>query len=290
MMDEIKTFSLSRHRQLFSVPDTSREYLFVQVENHPYLEEPYRAETYAIAYLKEGSIQLNAGLSTTKIDGPAIITLGPSVIRSFSKQSDLMKMEIVFFRESFLLEKFVDRLFLANLPFFENTDLNSFQIDDQLDSRIRRIFELIKLCQTSGNIHEAEIVRSYFFALIYEIDAHHKNFFTVPSNLAIRYPVFAKFRQLLNQYYVTEHKLDFYAQRLHVQPKSLSATVKRQTGKSAGKWIDEAIALEAKVLLQNKTLTVSQVSNMLDFADQSVFGKFFKAQTGLSPVGYRNKL
>ncbi|WP_369427719.1 helix-turn-helix domain-containing protein [Pontibacter harenae] len=50
-----------------------------------------------------------------------------------------------------------------------------------------------------------------------------------------------------------------------------------------------SVALEAKVLLQNRTLTVSQVSDLLNFSDQSLFGKFFKANTGISPVEYRKK-
>jgi AraC-like DNA-binding protein len=87
-----------------------------------------------------------------------------------------------------------------------------------------------------------------------------------------------------------ERRLEFYADHLHVMPKSLSAAIKKQSGRSAGKWIDETIALEAKVLLQNKMLTVSQISDMLNFSNQSVFSKFFRANSGMSPVAYRKKL
>ena len=86
-----------------------------------------------------------------------------------------------------------------------------------------------------------------------------------------------------------ERKLEFYAGQLNITPKSLSAAIKKQTGRSAGEWIDDTIILEAKVLLQNKTLSVSQISNMLNFSDQSVFGKFFRAGTAMSPVEYRKK-
>lgn len=46
----MKTFSLSRHSQLFSVPESKKDYLFVGLGNLPYHEELYRAESYAIAY------------------------------------------------------------------------------------------------------------------------------------------------------------------------------------------------------------------------------------------------
>jgi len=93
----------------------------------------------------------------------------------------------------------------------------------------------------------------------------------------------------LSHNYTREHKLDFYANHLHVTPKSLSAAIKKKTGRPAGKWINDIIMLEVKVLLQNKMLNVSQISEMLNFSDQSVFGKFFRAGAGMSPVEYRKK-
>ena len=66
--------------------------------NSPYHEEPYRAESYAIAYIKEGRVKLNAGLSSWEVQSPAIITIGPSVIRYFTKNSDLLKMDVIFLK------------------------------------------------------------------------------------------------------------------------------------------------------------------------------------------------
>lgn len=82
----------------------------------------------------------------------------------------------------------------------------------------------------------------------------------------------------------------FYASLLHVTPKHLSEVVKAQTGRTAGEWIDQSVILEAKVLLQQKELSISQVADALHFSDQSVFGKFFKVNTGVSPLAYRQSL
>ncbi|WP_200897419.1 helix-turn-helix domain-containing protein [Pontibacter korlensis] len=260
----------------------------MQAADHPYLEEPYRAESYAIAFLKEGSIHLQAGLNKYDIEAPSIITLGPSVIRSFRKSSDLMKMDIMFFKDTFLLEKYADISFLVKYNFFENTDLHVMSLKHPYNTRFKRIFELIELTQSAVNYHQAEIIRNYIFALIYEIDASYRHTSGTQTQLNT-YPLFAKFKHLLARNYTRERKLDFYARQLHVTPKHLSAAIKKQTGKSAGEWINETVTLEAKVLLQNRTLTVSQVSDLLNFSDQSVFGKFFKANTGISPVEYRKK-
>jgi AraC family transcriptional activator of pobA len=282
----MKTFSLSRHSRLFSVPENDKEYLFVNSGDHPYHEEPYRAESYAIAYIKEGGVTLNVGLSSWEVDAPSIITLGPSVIRYFAKRCDLLKMDVIFFKEAFLKERYAD---IFKYDFFQSYDLHVLPLKDAYFTKINKIFELIQLTQTAGNYHEAELVRNYIFALVYEIDAYYREHIPEERSTLNNHPLFAKFRQLLNQHYMQEHKLDFYASQLHLTPKSLSAEIKKQTGKSAGKWIDDTIMLEAKALLQNKLLTVSEISGMLNFTDQSVFGRFFRANMDMSPNEYRKK-
>jgi AraC family transcriptional activator of pobA len=285
----MKTFSLSRHSQLFSVPESRKDYLFVGSGNLPYHEEPYRAESYAIAYIKEGGVKLTAGLFSWDIEGPSIVTLGPNVIRYFTKSSDLLKMEVIFFKDTFLLERYSDLFFLFKYDFFGNNGLHVLPLKESYFTKINKVFELIQLTKLAGNYYEDELIRNYIFSLVYEIDSYYRELSSEASSTLKDHPLFAKFRQLLNANYIQEHKLDFYATHLYLTPKSLSAAIKKITGRSAGKWIDDAIMLEAKVLLQNKILTVSQISEMLNFSDQSVFGKFFKANAKLSPIEYRKR-
>lgn len=288
-MKDLKTFSLSRYSRLFSVPDNNKEYLLVTAAEHPYHEEPYRAECYAIVFIKEGGVRLNVGLSSFDVDAPSIITLGPSVIRYFTKRCDLLKMDVIFFKNTFIMERHADLFFLFKYDFFENSDLHVLPLKGAYHNKFKKLYELIQLTQGTGSYHEAELVRNYIFALVYEVDAYYRQHVPqAPSSN--NHPLFTKFRQLLRSNYTREHKLEFYAGQLHLTPKSLSAAIKKQTGKSAGQWIDDTIILEAKVLLQNKTLTVSQISSMLNFSDQSVFGKFFRANTGMSPVEYRKRI
>jgi AraC family transcriptional activator of pobA len=288
-MNKMEIFSLSRHSRLFSVPDNNKDYLFVGSGEYPYYEEPYRAESYAIVYVREGSVRLNAGLTSCDVVAPSIITIGPSVIRYFEKNNDHLKIDVIFFKDSFLLERYSDFFFLFKYDFFGNNGLYVLPIKESYFIKITKIFELIQLTWYAENYYADELVRNYIFALVYEIDMYHRELSSAASVSLNGHPLFAKFRQLLSANYMQERKLDFYANHLFLTPKSLSAAIKKHTGKSAGKWIDNAITMEAKVLLQNKRLTVSQISEMLNFSDQSVFGKFFKANVGMPPMEYRKK-
>ena len=84
-----------------------------------------------------------------------------------------------------------------------------------------------------------------------------------------------------------QHVVTFYAEKLFITPQYLSLILKELTGKSANKWIADALIVEAKMLLKAPQATVQQVADILHFSDQSTFGKFFKKHMGISPMEYR---
>lgn len=95
-------------------------------------------------------------------------------------------------------------------------------------------------------------------------------------------------RQMENSF--REHRdVAYYADKLCLTPKYLSQMVKKATGRTAGQWIDYRVILEAKILLQTTDMTVQQISQELNFPNQSFFGKYFKNLTGISPQKYRKE-
>ena len=93
--------------------------------------------------------------------------------------------------------------------------------------------------------------------------------------------------KLLFKHNREQHTVSFYANKLCISPQYLSAILKDLTGKTTNNWIDNSLILDAKVMLKAPNATVQQVSDLLSFANQSTFGKFFKKHAGLSPAEYR---
>ncbi len=100
--------------------------------------------------------------------------------------------------------------------------------------------------------------------------------------------VFSQFVQLVTEYHTTERKMAFYAGRLCLTPKYLSKLVRDVSGRSAPEWIDDFVVLEAKNMLKYSELTIKQIVYKLNFPNQSVFYKFFKSHTGMTPSEYRD--
>lgn len=99
--------------------------------------------------------------------------------------------------------------------------------------------------------------------------------------------IFDRFLEELRQHYATERSVGFYADRLCLTPKYLSQVIHAVSGRHAGEWIRDYVILEAKALLKSGQYTVQQVSDMLNFANQSFFGVYFKKAVGCSPTAYR---
>ncbi|WNW02394.1 AraC family transcriptional regulator [Tenacibaculum sp. HL-MS23] len=96
-----------------------------------------------------------------------------------------------------------------------------------------------------------------------------------------------RFLDLLNENFKSERSVQFYADVLCITSGYLSKVLKEVSGKTANQLIDEAVILEAKLLLNNPILSISEIAENLQFSDQSFFGKFFKKHTGLSPTAFR---
>lgn len=100
--------------------------------------------------------------------------------------------------------------------------------------------------------------------------------------------IFHRFIHEVETYYRKERSVKFYADLLCISPKYLSSVIYKVSQKLAGEWIDAYVILEAKTLLKSGKLTVQQISEQLNFPNQSFFGKFFKRCAGMSPKEYKN--
>ena len=100
--------------------------------------------------------------------------------------------------------------------------------------------------------------------------------------------VFEQFIRLVGEYHTKYRNVGFYADKLCLTPKYLSKLIKTASGRSAPEWIDSYVILEAKNLLKYSDITIKEIVYRLNFPNQSVFYKFFKARTGMTPSEYRN--
>ncbi len=88
----------------------------------------------------------------------------------------------------------------------------------------------------------------------------------------------------------TERDVSYYAERLNVSPKYLSATIKRVTGHSVTSYIDRHTIPILKEYLNDESLSLTQIADMMNFTSLSYFSRYCTKHLGLSPSEYRLSL
>ncbi|MBP5692660.1 MAG: AraC family transcriptional regulator, partial [Bacteroidales bacterium] len=88
----------------------------------------------------------------------------------------------------------------------------------------------------------------------------------------------------------TERQVGYYADRLNVSPKYLSATVKRVTGHSVTSFIDRHTVPILKSYLDDERLSLTQIADHMNFTSLSYFSRYCTKHLGISPSQYRQSL
>jgi len=88
----------------------------------------------------------------------------------------------------------------------------------------------------------------------------------------------------------TQRDVSYYAERLNVSPKYLSATTKRVTGHSVTSFIDRYTIPILKDMLNDETLSLTQIADRMNFASLSYFSRYCTKHLGQTPSEYRASL
>ncbi len=101
--------------------------------------------------------------------------------------------------------------------------------------------------------------------------------------------IFNQFLDLLQHEQQKKRQVVYYAEKLCITAKYLSTVCRNVSGRSPIRWITDSVMEDCYQLLRDTDLTVKEISNRMGFPNSSFFGQYFREQTGMTPVEYRNK-
>ncbi len=256
-------------------------------------DELHRLDGLCIFLIREGEleIEINSVRSVFATNSFAAFGFGTAVKFVTSPQSS-NKVDLLFFHTSFLQGVNINFAAISTPIIVDRSSSDVVLSDAELDVMLRYV-DLLKLnCGTRLNRQvETNIASSLMAAMIYQmVGVHYKRLGShnvTKGQRACRTAYVHDFIKLVHVYYAKERSVAFYADKLFISPKYLSLLVKDATGKSAARWIDEFVLMEAKNMLRFSGKNVQQVAYSLNFSNQSSFGKYFKHLTGMSPTEYQ---
>ena len=109
----------------------------------------------------------------------------------------------------------------------------------------------------------------------------------VKIRLSRQEQVFRNFTISLAENVREQRTVEFYATEACLTPKYFSSIIRKRSGKLPTEWITERTILLIKFLLQNSDKSIQEISNELNFPNQSFFTRYFKKNTGITPTAFR---
>ena len=132
------------------------------------------------------------------------------------------------------------------------------------------------------------LIESISFLLISSLVKEVKNIERQHRKLTRNQYIYERFVQSVEQNFTRERNIKFYADKLCLTPKYLSQIIYKESGSYAGDHIKRMVIMEAKALIKSRQYTMMQICDKLNFNCQSLFTKYFKNATGMSPSEYQN--
>jgi AraC family transcriptional activator of pobA len=290
MSKKIGQLSLSKFADLYADKLIGPSFFITDEKQLLSLSEyPYRSDGYIIGMCTRGTAQVEANLQVYEARPGAMLLATPfHVLRIYDSDADFLCRFIVFSKE-FLTENNVNSHFLESFSYFKSASIPVIYTESDDAKILLEIYALIQQkLEREEHPYRMEIARSILITLLYEVAAiYEKQHIIIKGKQSRKQELNILFQDLVFRHYKEHRNVQYYADALFVSSKHLTESIKDVTGRTAGEWIDDAVVLEAKVLLRNLDMSVAQIADSIHFPDQSSFGKYFKKQTGLSPSDYR---
>jgi AraC-like DNA-binding protein len=260
-----------------------------------FMKEPCRFNCYLALFCIDGDFTIEINLKPVHVRKNSLVICIPGSICRVSQvdMDRLGRLDVVVVAVSKELMSTIR--FDFNSLFNESVaaiDTPCITLDEENHSICKRYFELAEALYHSENSASRDALRylaSSIFYLLGSIwtsqikDAQERN----PRRSPRSQTILDSFLKLVAEHHNSERKVAFYADKLCLTPKYLSRLVKNASGRSAPEWIDAFVIMEAKNMLKYSDMPVKEIVYLLHFPNQSVFYKFFKMHTGLTPSDYR---
>jgi AraC-like DNA-binding protein len=287
---KVGQLSLSKFADLYADKLVSPEFFIADEKQLLSLSEyPYRSDGYIIGICTRGTAQVEANLQVYEARQDAMLLATPFHILRIYNSSDDFLCRFIVFSKAFLTENNVNSHFLESFSYFKSASLPVIYHDHEDAKMLLDIYLLMqqKLAR-EDHPYRMEISRSMLTTMLYEVESiYEKQHVIIKGKQTRKQELNVLFQELVFHHYKEHRNVQYYADLLYVSPKHLTETIKEVTGRTAGEWIDDAVILEAKVLLRNNDISIARVAEEINFPDQSSFGKYFKKHTGISPSDYR---
>lgn len=252
-------------------------------------KHPTHVLTYFdITFITEGEGEFAIDEKEYDIVSGDVIFSMPGEIRKWNKNNILDGYALIF-EEEFLLSFFNDHQFVYNLSYFgsqrKSSKINISGIQNRINNLLQNIITEIKEYKSK----DKHILRALLYEILMVLNREYINSNKTESNQLLNRHV-KSFISLVSENFKTNHSTNFYADKLCITPNYLNEIVRKTFNITAKRYIINQIIIEAKKMLTYTDLSISDISDNLNYTSPAYFIRFFRHETNYTPLEYRNSI
>jgi AraC-like DNA-binding protein len=257
-------------------------------KHYQHLHRPHRHSFYHLVLFTRGKGNHSIDFDKFPVRPFQIYFMIPGQVHSWLFEGKVDGY-IVHFNEVLFTSFLQNGRYLDRFYFFQgNAEESICQLPASVQPQVTSLFEAM-LVEISGSKEQnLDIIRLKLLELFITVDRScpsRKGKNVAPQKLTL----FRSFQSLIDKHFRTIRLPKEYADLLYVTPNHLNALCQDLVGKTAGDCIRDRVLLEAKRLLTNADMTVTEIAYDLNFQDNSYFNRFFKKNTGMTPDEFRKQ-
>jgi AraC family transcriptional regulator, transcriptional activator of pobA len=177
----------------------------------------------------------------------------------------------------------------THLSIFSPANYPIIQFKQKPADKIEKIISEIVSEYNAASEMKREAITAYLVVLLVEIKrSYNPSPDFIPQSTD--HDLTRRFREMVEKEFLLIRQVTDYASKLNITPGHLNDTVKKDTGKNASEIIHNRIILEAKRLLYHSSQSIKEIAATLHYEDPSYFVRFFKSNTGSTPLEFRNHI
>ncbi|AZA76215.1 helix-turn-helix domain-containing protein [Chryseobacterium sp. G0186] len=252
-------------------------------------EKQTRRKFYSIVLLTEGKITETIGHQSYHFKPGTLYFIGENQLHAVQHWSEDIKGISCMFDSDYFLLCIKHQIKLNQFPFFQMNQEPFIKLLEREIQMMEHLFWKLnsEKCQKT-TFNDDLLTRMFLNVILLEAERiYNKKISANAFSLSRKDQLAAQFQLLVNQHFIEKKMVADYADLLHVHPNHLNDVIKEITGFPASHFIQKQLIQEAKSRLIQTRDAVSMIAMNLNFTDDSYFGRFFKKQTGVTPLQYR---
>jgi AraC-type DNA-binding domain-containing proteins len=281
---------MRNHANLSRIKYVTDKLAFLDSIEAQKLKEISRFDMLTFALCTSGFCKIKVNMKEYEMSPRSLIVIFPNQYIQLDEMNGDCRGEVIFTSLDVVKEFSVMVNNMASLFLYVRKNpcvMLSEERYEMIESYVDLIF---RKSDRMENMFASEIMRNLLLALFCEVCNIFGHEVILSQKVKTRNEeIYEHFMLLVSENYKKEHFVKFYADKMHITQRYLSTVIKDFSKSSPSDWIDQYVLTEAKILLNDSGKTVQQISNELNFKNQSFFGKYFRKHTGMTPLQYRKK-